>query len=197
MSAPVSSASPRVVLIVESCCGEIQALRDGAPDTYGGKRSMGRRRDAKLRSMYPGGRADARALRWARWWARIIPLGVLPRRWVVLEVPGRRSGTRTRFPLGMADLGGNWYLVSMLGECNWVRNVRAAGGRATLRGRHGGAVHLVDIPAPERASILKQYVRRVPGSRPHVAVGLSGTLDQFAAIAASHPTFRVEFERGR
>ena len=46
------------------------------------------------------------------------------------------TGAVTRFPLGMADVDNQWYLVSMLGEnCNWVKNVRAAGGRATLRRR--------------------------------------------------------------
>ncbi len=57
-----------------------------------------------------------------------------------LEVTGRKSGRVVRFPLGMADLAGQWYLVSMLGEhCNWVLNVRSAGGRAVIR--HGRAVH--------------------------------------------------------
>ena len=91
----------------------------------------------RLRAMYSGGRGNATAKRYARFWARVFGLGVLPRRWVTLEVAGRRTGRTTRFPLGMADWRGHSYLVSMLGEdCDWVRNVRAAGGRATLRRRH-------------------------------------------------------------
>jgi hypothetical protein len=89
-------------------------------------------RDYDLRAMYAGGRGNRTASRFARFWAAILGLGVLPRRWVTLEVTGRHSGRLTRFPLGMADRQGRWYLVSMLGEdCNWVQNVRAhRGGRS-------------------------------------------------------------------
>ena len=47
--------------------------------------------------------------------AVVLGAGLLPRRWVTLEVVGRRTGRVTRFPLGMADWHGDWYLVSMLG----------------------------------------------------------------------------------
>jgi hypothetical protein len=80
-----------------------------------------------LRVMYSHGRADATARRLARLWAAAFALGLLPRRWVTLEVAGRNSGRIARFPLGMADLDGQWYLVAMPGEpCNRVQNVRAA-----------------------------------------------------------------------
>jgi hypothetical protein len=62
----------------------------------------------RLRAMYAGGRGDETARRFSRLWAAIFGLGLLPRRWVTLEVPGRRSGRLTRFPLGMADLSGQW-----------------------------------------------------------------------------------------
>ena len=78
--------------------------------------------DKALRAMYAGGRGNATARRYARTWAAVLGAGLAPRRWVTLEVPGRRTGRTTRFPLGMADWRGAWYLVSMLGEdCNWVR----------------------------------------------------------------------------
>ena len=98
------------------------------------------------RAMYVGNRANPTARRLARFWAGVIVLGLLPKRWVVLEVIGRRSGRIVRFPLGMADSKGQWYLVPMLGEqCNWVRNVRAAGGRATLRRRRAIPCRLVEV----------------------------------------------------
>ena len=71
--------------------------------------------------MYRGGKGDRTARRFARFWTRVFSLGLMPRRWVALEVAGRRSGNVTRFPLGMSDVDGHWYLVSMLGEqANWV-----------------------------------------------------------------------------
>jgi hypothetical protein len=62
-------------------------------------------------AMYRGGRANATARRLARLWAAVFGLGLMPRRWVTLEVVGRRSGRVVRFPLGMADQDGQWYLV--------------------------------------------------------------------------------------
>ncbi|MFD0521135.1 nitroreductase family deazaflavin-dependent oxidoreductase [Paractinoplanes durhamensis] len=112
---------------------------------------------------------------------------------MTLEVVGRRTGRVTRFPLGMADWMGDWYLVSMLGnDCNWVRNVRAAGGLATIRHRHARACRLIEIPVAERAPILRRYLQKVPGARPHLPVDPHAPLAEFEAIAARYPAFRVE-----
>ena len=146
----------------------------------------------RLRAMYTGARGGATARRFSRLWAAVFSRGLMPERWVTLEVPGRRSGKLTRFPLGMADLSGQWYLVSMLGErCNWVQNVRAAGGRVTLR--HGRPVpcRLVEVPVAERAPIIRRYLQKVPGARPHIPVGRHAPMADFAAIAPRYPVFRV------
>jgi len=144
-----------------------------------------------LRSMYRGGRADARARRFARFWSRIFGWGLAPRRWVSLEVPGCRTGKLVRVPLGMARVGDSWFLGSMLGECNWVRNVRSAGGDAVLRHGRARAVHLTELPAAERPAILKAYLTQVPGARPHNPVGWQRPVAEFEAIAADFPVFRV------
>lgn len=75
--------------------------------------------------MYVDGRGDDTARWFARVWRWVFGAGLFPSRWVTLEVPGRSSGRTTAFPLGMADVDGRWYLVSTLGQCNWVANVRA------------------------------------------------------------------------
>jgi len=148
--------------------------------------------DDTLRAMYLGGRGNTTARRFARVWAGVFSLGLLPRRWVTLEVIGRRSGRSTRFPLGMADWQGQWYLVSMLGEqCNWVQNVRAAGGKAILHGRRSLVCRLVEVPVEERAPILKRYLRKVAGGRPHIQVDPKADLSAFAEVTARYPVFRV------
>jgi F420H(2)-dependent quinone reductase len=148
--------------------------------------------DDELRAMYPGGRADQTARRLAQLWARAFDLGLLPKRWVTLEVAGRRSGRLTRFPLGMADRDGQWYLVPMLGEhCNWVQNVRAADGRVTLRHRRAVHCRLVEVPVPERPPIIKRYLDKVPGARPHIPVDRHAPLAEFIAISPRYPVFRV------
>ncbi len=148
--------------------------------------------DESLRRMYPGGRGDATARRFARWWARVFALGLMPRRWVTLEVAGRKSGRLTRFPLGMADLDGEWYLVSMLGEkCNWVQNVRAAHGHVVLRGRRARRCRLVEVPVADRAPILKRYLQKVPGGRPHMRIPPDAPVADFERIAPAYPVFKV------
>jgi len=69
-----------------------------------------------LRAMYAGGRANLAARRFAHVWAAVFGLGLTPKRWVTLEVVGRHSGRLVRFPLGMADWEGEWYLVSISGS---------------------------------------------------------------------------------
>src|ERR1035437_2828211 len=161
----------------------------------GHRRSRGsavrKRESDRLRAMYGGGAGNATARRYAWFWNMVFCLGLLPRRWVTLEVRGRRTGRVARFPLGMADGGGQWYVVSMLGECNWVRNVRVAGGRATLRRRGARAVRLVEVPVEERAPVIRRYVERVPGSRPHIPVDRHELVGAFETIASNYPVFRV------
>ena len=78
---------------------------------------------------YRGGRPNRVARVLDRCTAALYALGIVPNYLVALEVPGRRSGRTITLPLVMAEVGGERYLVSMLGEgVNWVRNARAAGG---------------------------------------------------------------------
>jgi len=80
-----------------------------------------------------------------------------------LEVTGRKSGRTISLPVVMAVVDGQRYLVSMLGEdVNWVQNVRAAGGRAVLRSGGREEVQLEEVPADQRAPILRAYLQRAP-----------------------------------
>ena len=148
--------------------------------------------ECRLRAMYAGGRGNVAARRFARLWASVFWLGLQPKRWVTLEVAGRWSGKVVRFPLGMADWDGQWYLVSMLGEgCNWVQNVRAADGRAVLCRRRAVACQLAEVPLAERPAIIKRYLQTVPGGRPHIPVSPTAPLHDFQAVAPRYPVFRV------
>jgi hypothetical protein len=92
----------------------------------------------------------------------------------------------------MADWDGQWYLVPMLGEqCNWVLNVRAAAGRVTLRRRRAVACQLVEVTVSQRPPIIKRYLDRVPGARPHIPIDRRSPLAEFAAISSRYPVFRV------
>ncbi len=111
---------------------------------------------------------------------------------VALEVIGRKSGRVVSFPLVVAMVDGQRYVASMLGDnTQWVRNVRAAGGKAVLRSGGREDVQLEEIPADQRAPILKAYLQAAPGARPHVPVDEGAPLAEFEKIAAEFPVFRL------
>lgn len=145
------------------------------------------------RWMYRGGRPNrlARAMNRVDGWLYSTGL-LLPDRVATLEVRGRRTGRTVSVPLVVANHDGERYLVSMLGEdAGWVRNVRAAGGRAVLRHGRREAVRLVEVDASARAPILRRYLAVAPGARAHLAVGRDAPPAAFEGIAADVPVFRI------
>jgi len=111
---------------------------------------------------------------------------------VALEVIGRKSGRVVSFPLVVTVIDGQRYVASMLGDnTQWVRNVRAAGGKAVLRSGGCENVLLEEIPANERAPLLKAYLHAAPGARPHVPVDMNAPIVEFEKIVADYPVCRV------
>ncbi|PPA59194.1 nitroreductase/quinone reductase family protein [Micromonospora chalcea] len=142
--------------------------------------------------MYRGGRPSrpARMLNGLAAWQ--YGLGLAPRHWMTMEVPGRRTGRTISVPIVVADHDGERYVVSMLGEkANWVANVRAAGGRVVLRRRRREPVRLVEVPVAQRPPILRRHLALAPGARPHAPVDRHAPLDDFARVAAGIPVFRI------
>jgi hypothetical protein len=92
----------------------------------------------------------------------------------------------------MVVIEGQRYLVSMLGpDSAWVRNVRAAGGEAALLHGRRENVRLEEVPVERRAPILKVYLERAPGARPHLPIDKDAPLSEFERVAAQFPAFRV------
>jgi hypothetical protein len=84
----------------------------------------------------------------------------------------------------------------MLGkDANWVRNLRAADGRAVLRHGHREAVRLEAVDPSARAPILRRYLALAPGARAHIPVDRRAPLEQFEQIAAQIPVFRITAAR--
>jgi len=125
-------------------------------------------------------------------WARAASKSVMSNGLVALEVVGRKSGRIISFPVVVASVDGQRYLVSMLGEdAQWVRNVRASGGKAVLRSGGREEVQLEELPVRERAPFLKAYLRVAPGAQPHVPVHKDASMAEFEKIAAEFPVFRL------
>ncbi len=142
--------------------------------------------------LYRGGRPNRVARLADRFTAALSARGVGPDYLVTLEVPGRRSGRTVGLPIVVANVRGERYLVSMLGEgVHWVRNVRAAGGDATLRHGRREEVRLEEVAPERRAPVLKAYLGRAPNARVHIPVDKDAPLADFERVAGRFPVFRI------
>ena len=101
-----------------------------------------------------------------------------------LVVTGRKSGKPHSIPVVVPEYNGARYLVCPRGEAHWVRNLRAAGGKAVLK-RRGKSENIstVEIPVEERAPIIDAYKKKAG----RVVEGYFKQLPN----ATDHPTFRI------
>ena len=141
---------------------------------------------------YRDGRPNRLARILDRGTAALYALGVAPNYLVTLEVRGRRTGRTIALPLVMVVAGGERYLVSMLGEgANWVRNVRVAGGDATLRHGSREEVRLEELAVDRRAPVLGTYLKRAPNAGAHLSISKDAPPAEFGRVASRIPVFRV------
>src|SRR6516225_11835873 len=111
---------------------------------------------------YRSGRATGLGKSFSRFWSWWASLGLPPYRQVALEVKGRRTGRSHTLALVIAGYEGKQYLVSMLGECEWVKNVRTQGEAYLNSGRRRRA-RFEEVPVEGRAPIIKEYLLSHPG----------------------------------
>jgi hypothetical protein len=144
------------------------------------------------RWMYHGQRPNWFARIQNNFWAAIHSSGIAPNSLATLEVTGRKSGRIISLPVAITLVDGQRYLVSMLGDkAQWVQNVRAAHGKAFMRSGGRMAVQLEEVAVEQCAPILKAYLQRALGARPHIPVDKDAPLAEFEAISTSFPVFRI------
>ena len=120
-------------------------------------------------------------------------LGLLPDLLLTLRTRDRRSGRLQAHILAPATYEGHRYLVSMLGEgSNWVQNVRAMNGAAYIQRVVIRPVVLHEIPAVQRAPILKAWCQIATSGRRHLPVPYDAPVSAFEAIARDYPVFRID-----
>jgi deazaflavin-dependent oxidoreductase (nitroreductase family) len=109
-----------------------------------------------------------------------------------LEVRGRKSGEPRRTPVNLLEIEGRQYLVSPRGEAQWVKNVRADGGRLVLLlGRHRDERTARELPDDEKPPVLRAYLRRW---KMEVGIFFDGVTagsaeEELRRIAPDHPVF--------
>ncbi len=118
--------------------------------------------------------------------------GIGPKRMVRLEHKGRVSGDMRSTAVNWTEHDGQRYLVSPRGDTQWVRNVRADGGRALLRrGGSSETVRLEEIPVEGRAAIIKQYVGENKIIKGEFGLEPDVSIEEYKGIAANPPTFLI------
>jgi hypothetical protein len=98
-----------------------------------------------------------------------------------LVVRGRRTGEPLPLPVIPVEHDGARYIVSTRGEAEWVRNLRAAGGRGEIGGRPFRAT---EIGVEQRPPLIEAY--RAKAGR--VVEGYWEKLPD----PEDHPVFRID-----
>ncbi len=112
----------------------------------------------------------------------------------LLAVPGRESGQLRTTPVSPLMVEGERYIIAGLEEADWVKNARVAGWGILARGREQERVNFVELPLQERAPVLREFPNRVPHGVQFFRqlYGISGTPEEFEALASRCPVFLVE-----
>ena len=131
---------------------------------------------------------------------------IVPKYVVIVEVPGRRSGVIHRTTLVRVQHQGEYFLVALAGESEWVRNVRAAAGRVVVGRKERHAATLVELPTQDRAPVIRAYLLRAgrrAGSkavaneaRSYFGVSADPSLDEIQPVVEHYPVFRIVEDGG-
>jgi hypothetical protein len=124
--------------------------------------------------------------------------GDLPFDLPVLTVPGRRSGEPRATPLTVYETRGVRFVLGGFPAADWIRNVRAVDGHATLSVRPDGPaepVRLVELPADQARPVLEAWPEVTPeGTAIMVENGIADapTPEALAELVGICPVFRVD-----
>ena len=69
--------------------------------------------------------------------------------------------------------------------------MKAANGQALLIRGITEKVRLEEVAVADRAPILKVYLWRGPGARPHFDIGVDAPIEEFARVARRYPAVRI------
>jgi deazaflavin-dependent oxidoreductase (nitroreductase family) len=119
--------------------------------------------------------------------------GIAPGKTYEIEVRGRNSGQPRKVPVNIVEYQGNRYLVAPRGYTEWVRNVRADSGIATLRRGKDEPVLLREIPETERAPIIQKYLgENAMATKSSFGIEPDAPIEEFQRISGRHPVFQIQ-----
>ena len=146
-----------------------------------------------LRYFYRNWRPTRFGRIWNLAYAWVSGLGLTPQILITLQVKGRSNNRICSTILVAASFEGSRYVVSMLGEnSEWVKNVRASGGKAFIKRGRLHPASFKEIPRENRAPILKAWSQVATSGRKHLPVSHEAPISEFEMIAADFPVFRID-----
>ena len=125
----------------------------------------------------------------------------------LLTVRGRKSGKPIVTPLAIFVQEQQRYLIATYVIVNWVRNLRAAAGVATLtQGRHSERIHAFELSPEAAAPIFREALRSGPPgvpalifrvyrallALPYLDVTENASLEKFEREVLTHPVFLAQ-----
>ena len=135
--------------------------------------------------------------------AWLAGMGLTPDNTVRLDVAGRKTGKVHAFAVTVAIMQGERYLVSLAGESDWVRNLRASG-KAVIRHGRRKEIRVRELNVEDRVAVLDAYLSKralskspAAEARDYFGVDPHPSRQVLEGIAAYYPVFKViEFTGG-
>ena len=137
----------------------------------------------------------------------LLRLGIKMWSFSLLTVRGRKSGKPIVTPVAIFVQNQKRYLVATYGVVNWVRNLRAAGGEATLtRRRHSEKIRAIELEKDTAALVFREALRSGPPGvpavifrvyrallvLPYLNVTENASLEDFEREVLTHPVFLLQ-----
>ena len=137
----------------------------------------------------------------------LVRLGIKVGGFSLLTVRGRKSGKPIVTPLVIFVQDQKRYLIAAYGIVNWVRNLRAAGGEATLtQRRHSEKIRAIELSKDTAALVLRAALRSGPPGvpavtfrvyrallvLPYLGVTENALLEECEREVLTHPVFLVQ-----
>jgi len=137
----------------------------------------------------------------------LLRLGIKVWSFSLLTVRGRKSGKPIVTPVAIFVQNQKRYLVATYGVVNWVRNLRAAGGEATLtRRRYSEKIRAIELEKDTAALVFREALRSGPPGipavifrvyralfvLPYLNVTENASLEDFEREVLTHPVFLLQ-----
>ncbi|MGB8343348.1 MAG: nitroreductase/quinone reductase family protein [Ktedonobacteraceae bacterium] len=126
----------------------------------------------------------------------LLRLGIKVWSFSLLTVRGRKSGKPIVTPIAVFVQDQKRYLMAPYGVVNWVRNLQAAAGVATLtRRRYSERIQAIELSPEAAAPIFREALRSGPPGIPAVIFRLYRSLWVLPYLNVTEHSSLEEFER--